>query len=79
MSRLDFLLSGVCRSERTSGLWEMRALSLVYLGADHPATVALAQSIADPTAMHRARSEIDTLPAIRRRRLLAGGRAVMDA
>jgi len=46
-------------------------LALLLCGAAHPATVALSKAIADPTAADRALDELDILPALRRRRLLA--------
>ena len=57
--------------ERAARLRELRVLSLLLAGPLHPATVALAAAIANPAAADAALAEIDHLPALRRRRLLA--------
>jgi hypothetical protein len=63
--------------ERQARLRELRALSLLYCGRDHPATIALTEAIADPSAADRALAQLDTLPALRRRRLLANYAALL--
>jgi hypothetical protein len=75
--RLAFLLDGVPEAERRARCRELRALSLVYLGPRHPATVALSAAITDPALTGRALIEIDAIPALRRRRLLAAYGAVL--
>jgi hypothetical protein len=75
--RLAFLLDGVPEAERLARCRELRALSLVYLGLRHPATVALGAAIADPRMTDRALSELDAIPALRRRRLLASYGALL--
>jgi hypothetical protein len=75
--RLDFLLRDADQLERIARIREMRALSLLLCGAAHPATVALAKAITDPTATDHALTEVDILPALRRRRLLAAYCALM--
>ena len=68
---LAFLLDGVPEAERMARCRELRALALVYCGLAHPATEALGAAISDPAATGRALVEIDAIPALRRRRLLA--------
>jgi hypothetical protein len=50
VERLAFLLDGVPEAERMARCRELRALSLVYLGLDHPVTMALAAAVTDPAA-----------------------------
>jgi hypothetical protein len=69
--RLAFLLDGVPEAERTARCRELRALALVYCGLAHPATKALGAAIGDPAMTGRALAELDAIPALRRRRLLA--------
>jgi hypothetical protein len=68
---LDFLLRGVTKTERTARLRELRAVAMLLCGANHPATRALECAISDPRAAGTALASIDTLPALRRRRVLA--------
>jgi hypothetical protein len=75
--RLAFLLDGVPEAERMARCRELRALSLVYLGLDHPVTIALAAAVTDPAATDRALTVLDAFPALRRRRLLASYGALM--
>jgi hypothetical protein len=75
--RLAFLLADADALERIAGLRELRALSLLLCGAAHPATIALSKAISDPTPADRALAEVDILPALRRRRLLAAYCAIM--
>jgi len=63
---LAFLMAGAGGSERQARLRELRALSLVYCGRDHPATIALTAAIADPAAADRALAQLDALPTLRR-------------
>jgi hypothetical protein len=77
MGDLAFLLSDCSNTERAARCRELRALSLVYLGLRHPVTIALAEAIVDPSATDRALSEINTIPALRRRRLLASYAVLM--
>lgn len=77
MADLGFLLFGCSPAEQAARLRELRALALVYLGPAHPATIALAAAIANPSAEEEALAQIDTLPALRRRRLLGSYGALM--
>jgi hypothetical protein len=77
MADLGFLLSGCSSAEQAARLRALRALALVYLGPAHPATIALAAAIADPSTEEEALAQIDALPALRRRRLLASYGALM--
>jgi hypothetical protein len=43
----------------------------------HPVTIALAAAVTDPAATDRALTELDAIPALRRRRLLASYGALM--
>jgi hypothetical protein len=74
---LAFLLSECSDAERAARCRELRALSLVYLGLDHPVTMALAAAVTDPAATYRALTEINAIPALRRRGLLASYGALM--
>ena len=71
MSRLDFLVTDIDEGERNARLRELRALAVVYLGTQHPVTRSIAEAIADPTAVEAALTSLDSVPALRRRRLLA--------
>ena len=71
--RLAFLLDGVPEAERMARCRELRALSLVYLGLDHPVTIALAAAVTDPAATDQALTVLDALPALRRRLLASYG------
>ena len=73
MSGLAFLIACTDTGERAARLRELRALSLVYCGFDHPATQALHRAIADPAAAESALAEIAALPALRRRLLASFG------
>ena len=73
MIRIGFLLAGRFDSERAARCRELQALSLVYLGLRHPATVALGAAAAD-----LALAEFDAIPALRRRRLLASYGALLS-
>jgi hypothetical protein len=75
---LGFLISGTAEAECAARLRELRALALVYCGAAHPATLALAEAIADPTTAARALAHLDGLPALQRRRLLSAYGALRD-
>jgi hypothetical protein len=75
--RLAFLLDGISETERMGRCRELRALALVYCGLGHPATKALGAAITDPTMTDRALIEINAIPALRRRRLLASYLALM--
>ena len=63
--------------ERTTRLREARMAALLLLGAKHSLTVALADAIADPGVLIGALAELDALPALPRRRLLATLAAVL--
>jgi hypothetical protein len=75
--RLAFLLDGVPEAERIARCRELRALALVYCGLAHPATEALGAAIGDPAMIGRALAELDAIPALRRRRLLASYGALL--
>jgi hypothetical protein len=64
-------LFAVSEFERLSRLREFRLVSLLMFGRDHALTRALAAAIADPGAIEDVLAEIDALPALPRRRLLA--------
>ncbi len=57
--------------ERNARLREFRLASLLLFGVGHTLTQAFADAIADPDALAHALTELDGLPAIPRRRLLA--------
>ena len=67
----DFLLTSISEPERAARCRELRALAFVYLGLRHPATVALAEAVADPAAAALALALLDAVPALPRRRLLS--------
>ena len=71
MSPRAFLVTGIDETERRARLRELRALAVVYLGANHPATRSIGEAIADPAAIEAALTLLDGVPALRRRRLLA--------
>ena len=75
--RLDFLIAGCDEPERLARCRELRALALVFLGPDHPATVALGVAVLSADGIGPALAAIDALPALRRRRLLATFGALM--
>jgi hypothetical protein len=57
--------------ERIARLRELRVAALLWLGSQHPLVRALVDAIADPEAIAEAVAQIDALPAILRRRILA--------
>ena len=57
--------------ERTARLREARMAALLLCGGKHPLALALADAIADPAALVGALAELDAMPALSRRRLLA--------
>jgi hypothetical protein len=61
----------VSEPERSARLREARMAAALLLGRSHPLAVALADAIADPAALMDALAELDRLPALPRRRLLA--------
>ena len=65
--------------ERTARLREARMAALLLLGAKHRLALALADAIADPAALVGALAELDALPALPRRRLLATLASVLPA
>jgi hypothetical protein len=70
--KLGFLIAGIPEAEREARCRELWALALVYLGPRHPATVALAEAVADAAAGPRALlALLDAAPALPRRRLLS--------
>jgi hypothetical protein len=68
---LSFLFDGISDAERDARLRETRMAGLLLFGAKHPLSRAFAAAIADPTVIAAALAEIDVLPALPRRRLLA--------
>jgi hypothetical protein len=69
--------AGIGDAERAARCRELRALALVYLGPTHPLTAALADAIADDSALETARTQLGAIPALRRRRLLAAYTALL--
>ena len=65
--------------ERTARLREARMTALLLLGAKHRLALALADAIADPGVLIGALAELDALPALPRRRLLATLASVLPA
>lgn len=61
----------IAEPERVARLREIRALIFAICGPGHPLVVALRDAETDPAAAARALEQIDALPALRRRRLLA--------
>jgi hypothetical protein len=68
---LAFLITGLPEAERAARYRELRALALVDLGLRRPATVALAEAIADPAAGPQSLARLDVVPALPHRRLLS--------
>ena len=69
----------VAEPERSARLRELRLAALLLCGAKHPLARALAAAIADPAMLVAALAELDALPALPRRRLLATLAAVLPA
>lgn len=67
---LHFLIDAP-EPERAARLRELRALTLVYCGPAHPLAKAMAAAAMDPAAADAALTELERLPALCRRRLLA--------
>ena len=65
--------------ERTARLREARMAALLLFGANHPLSRALSAAITEPAALGHALAELDALPALPRRRLLATLAAVLPA
>jgi hypothetical protein len=65
--------------ERSARLREARMAALLLLGAGHSLTAALGDAIVEPEALIAALAELDALPALPRRRLLATLAAVLPA
>jgi hypothetical protein len=61
----------IAEPERTARLRELRLATLLLCGGEHPATRALGAAVADPAALDGALLELTTIPALRRRRILA--------
>jgi hypothetical protein len=76
-SSLAFRITGLPEAERAARCRELRALALVYLGLRYPATVALAEAIADPPPVHERLRFLDTVPALPRGRLISSYGALM--
>ncbi len=57
--------------ERLARTRALRALVFVYCGHDHPLARALLEAERDPDAAPAALAELDALPALRRRQILA--------
>jgi hypothetical protein len=69
---LSFLLDGADAHERLARLREMRAVTAMICGWQHPVKRALDEAInGSGSAVAIALAEIDALPALRRRRVLA--------
>lgn len=62
---------GLDHAERIGRCRCLRALCLLLLGASHPLVTLLADAETDDAALDEAKAELDRLPALRRRRLLA--------
>ena len=65
--------------ERSARLREARIAAVLLCGAKHRLALALADAIADPAALVGALAELDALPALSRRRLLATLASVLPA
>ena len=65
--------------ERSARLREARVAAQLLLGRKHALTAALVAAIADPAALGAALSEVNALPALSRRRLLATLATVLPA
>ena len=70
MPPLGFLLA-TTEPERAARLRELRALAFVLAGASHAATLALSAAVADPALADDALAELNRMPALTKRRLLA--------
>src|SRR5690242_10477203 len=57
--------------ERIARLRELRAVSVVILGPEHPLVASLCLAERDQEAADRALAELSALPALPRRRILA--------
>jgi hypothetical protein len=69
--------AGLNNGERVARCRELRALAHVYLGPEHRLTQALGQALIDPAALEAARTELGSIPALSRRRLLASYAALL--
>lgn len=58
-------------TEFTARLRSLRALALVYVGPHHPIVSALRDAELDPIRLAHAATILETLPALRLRRMLA--------
>jgi hypothetical protein len=75
--QLAFMLAGADYVECRARLRELRALALLLCGRSHPVTAALESAIANPNAIDQALHLLGSLPALRRRQLLAAYAALM--
>jgi hypothetical protein len=57
--------------ERRARLREWRAIACLIVGPRHALTIALGDALDDPTAAERARQQLEALPPLPRRRVLA--------
>lgn len=77
---LHFLIDAA-EPERAARLRELRALALVYCGPAHPRAKAMAAAVrnTDSAAADAAFAELERLPALSRRRLLATFSTLLSA
>jgi hypothetical protein len=78
-NNLGFLFSGCDAAERIARLREMRALIAIYCGWNSPAKLAIDRALNSGEPIAETLSEINSLPALTRRRLLSSyGALTMD-
>jgi hypothetical protein len=63
--------TGISDGERLARLRSIRALAFLLCGEAHPLVIALRDAETDPAAAALALAELDALPPLRRRRVLA--------
>jgi len=64
-------MPGIAEVERVAGLRAIAALVCVHCGSDHPAVDLLRRAEADVGAADQALIELDRLPSLWRRRVIA--------
>ena len=70
-------VAGLANAERIARCRALRALALVFCGPGHPLVHALLAAERDGAAAAAAHQELDKLPALQRRRVLANYAALV--
>ena len=68
---LGFLLDNCDEAERAARVRELRALAAIYCGWDSAVKHTLDRTVTNPETVAEALQEVDRVPALRRRKLLA--------